>query len=213
MQTNQAKAKPGPGAAQRQPRLPLYVTPASGPPFIPSSAGVHVHCPPSPPSDPWGQSSGHSHGATCVFRSGRASSHVASLSCFQPIQKLKGKPQKAFDRPAADLLALWPSRGWGAPHRTRAPVGAAACVPPQPAPLTPRHHPSAAVPAPPTQAGPSGRRGRASAAGDPGNHVTVSASFPPTPRVLPTPGVPTVGALPSTSFPTSPAAKEPRGDV
>lgn len=172
-----------------------------------------MHCPPSPPSDLSGQSSVHSHGATCVFQSGSASSHVASLSCFQPIQKLKGKPEKAFDRTAADLLALWPSSVWGAPGRARAPGGAAACVPPQPAPLTPRHSASAAVPALRTQARPSGRSGRDSVAGNPGNHVTVPASFPPTPRVLPTPGLPTIGALASTSFPTSPTTKEPRGDV
>lgn len=155
-----------------------------------------------------------------VFQSGRAFSNLASLSFhLQPIQN--GKPENAFDGQAADWLALWPPSVRAAPGLAGAPVRAAACAQLQPAPAAPGPKPAApappsvsstaprgAVPALPTQSRLPERSG-----GAPGDHVSVSASFPPTPRVLPTPGLPTNGALHSTSFPTSPATKEPRGDV
>ncbi|VFV42246.1 Hypothetical predicted protein [Lynx pardinus] len=143
-----------------------------------------------------------------------------------PIQNLKGRPENAFDRKAADPPALWPSSVLGARDVIRPAVSPVASVRLRPVPVTPRQNPSTVaprwlgstalrgpVPTPFTQARIPQTKGLASVPRNRGTHFSVSARFPPTPRVLTTAGLPTNGALHGTSVPTSPTTKEPRGDM
>lgn len=152
-----------------------------------------------------------------------------SLSFYlQPIQRLKEKPKNAFDRKAANLLALWTSSVFGPPDRIRTTVNTVASFQLPPAPVIPRQ-------SPPTLTSPvlgsTALRGpeltptthskileshgetSVSVSGNQGNYFGMSARLPLTPQVLTTPGLPTMGAHHSTSFPTSPTTKEPRGDM
>lgn len=159
--------------------------------------------------------------------SGSAFSNLISPSFYlQPVQRLKGKPENAFDRKAADLLAMRTSSVFGAPDIIRPTVNTAACFQLPPVPVIPRQ--SAPALTPPilgntalsgpvltlaTQPKASDRNGVTSVLGSPGTYVRMSARFSPIPQVLTTPGFPTKGALHSTSFPTSSTTKEPRGDM
>ncbi|XP_032961646.1 uncharacterized protein LOC117022083 [Rhinolophus ferrumequinum] len=142
------------------------------------------------------------------------------------IQRLKGKPENAFDRKAADLLAMRTSSVFGVPDIIRPTVNTAACFQLPPVPVIPRQ--SAPARTPPilgntalsgpvltlaTQPKVSDRNGVTSVPGSLGTYFSVSARFSPIPQVLTTPGLPTKGALHSTSFPTSFTTKEPRGDI
>ncbi|XP_078302154.1 uncharacterized protein LOC144616172 isoform X2 [Panthera onca] len=148
------------------------------------------------------------------------------LAFQTPIQNLKGRPENAFDRKAADPPALWPSSVLGARDVIRPAVSTVASVRLRPVPVTPRQNPSTVaprwlgstalrgpVPTPFTQARIPQTKGLASVPRNRGTHFAVSARFPPTPRVLTTVGLPTNGALHGTSVPTSPTTKEPRGDM
>ncbi|XP_016011511.2 uncharacterized protein LOC107516359 [Rousettus aegyptiacus] len=143
-----------------------------------------------------------------------------------PIQRLKGKPENAFDRKAADLLALRTSSVVGAPDIMRLAVNAVACFQLPPVPVIPRQ--SSTTPMPPasgstalrgsvltlsTQSKIVERNEGTSVPGDRGTHFGMSARFSLIPQVLTTPGFPTKGELHSTSLLTRSTTKEPRGDV
>ncbi|XP_008540255.1 uncharacterized protein [Equus przewalskii] len=143
-----------------------------------------------------------------------------------PIHRLKGKPENAFHRKAADLLALWHSSVFGMPDIMRPTANPVTCIQLQPVPVIPRQSPSTLAPpllgitalrgpvlAPSTLSKIPERNGEASVPGNLGTNVGMSARFSPTARVLTMPGLPTAGALHGPSFPTSSATKEPRGDV
>lgn len=162
-----------------------------------------------------------------VYSSQEVLSLTWSLSFYlQPIQRLKGKPENAFDRKAADLLALWTSSVFGAPDRIRTTVNTVASFQLPPAPVIPRQSsPTLTPPAlgstalrgpvltPTTQSKILESNGETSVSGNLGNYFGMSARLSLIPQVLTTPGVPTTGALRSTSFPASPTTKEPRGDM
>lgn len=145
---------------------------------------------------------------------------------LQPIQRLKGKPENAFDRKAADLLTLRTSSVVGAPDIMRLAVNAVACFQLPPVPVIPRQ--SSTTPMPPasgstalrgsvltlsTQSKIVERNEGTSVPGDRGTHFGMSARFSLIPQVLTTPGFPTKGELHSTSLLTRSTTKEPRGDV
>lgn len=162
-----------------------------------------------------------------VYPSQEVLSLTWSLSFYlQPIQRLKGKPENAFGRKPADLLALRTSSVFGAPDIIRLAVNAAACFQLPPVPVIPRQ--SSSTPMPPvlgstalrgsvltlsTQPKIVERNEGTSVPGDLGTHFGMSARFSLIPQVLTTPGFPTKGALHSTSFLTSSTTKEPRGDM
>lgn len=191
------------------------------------SAGV-THAVTSPPSTAAlsGQTLSIGFGAACVFQPGSAFSNLVSSFYLQPIQRLKGKPENAFDRKAADLLALRTSSVVGAPDIMRLAVNAVACFQLPPVPVIPRQ--SSTTPMPPasgstalrgsvltlsTQSKIVERNEGTSVPGDRGTHFGMSARFSLIPQVLTTPGFPTKGELHSTSLLTRSTTKEPRGDV
>lgn len=226
MEANQAKAQSVARFNSASTTATCHMSPQPQLPPLFCLQGSHVHCPyPHPQS--FQAKAVDSHGATCVFRSGSAFSNLASL-CFylQPVQNLKGRPENAFDRKAADPPALWPSSVLGARDVIRPAVSPMASVRLRPVPVTSRQNPSTVaprwfgstalrgpVPTPFTQARIPQTKGLASVPRNRGTHFAVSARFPPTPRVLTTAGLPTNGALHGTSVPTSPTTKEPRGDM
>nr|KAF6387361.1 hypothetical protein mMyoMyo1_007870 [Myotis myotis] len=154
--------------------------------------------------------------------------HRKGYYIFQllPIQRLKGEPENAFDRKAADLLALWTSSVFGAPDRIRTTVNTVASFQLPPAPVIPRQSPPTLTPpalgstalrgpvlTPATQSKILESNGETSVSGNLGSYFGMSARLSLIPQVLTTPGLPTTGALRSTSFPASPTTKEPRGDM
>ncbi|XP_045436307.1 uncharacterized protein LOC123652187 [Pipistrellus kuhlii] len=154
--------------------------------------------------------------------------HRKGYYVFQllPIQRLKEKRENAFDRKAADLLALWTSSVFGFPDRIRTTVNTEASFQLPPAPVIPRQSPpTLTVPVlgstalrgpvltPATQSKGLESNGETSVSGNLGNYFGMSARLPLIPQVLTTPALPTTGAPHSTSFPTSPTTKEPRGDM
>lgn len=162
-----------------------------------------------------------------AYSSREVLSLTRSLSFYlQPIQRLKEKRENAFDRKAADLLALWTSSVFGAPDRIRTTVNTEASFQLPPAPVIPRQSPptltapvlgstalTGPVLTPATQSKGLESKGETSVSGNLGNYFGMSARLPLIPQGLTTPGLPTTGACHSTSFLTSPTTKEPRGDM
>ncbi|XP_045713660.1 uncharacterized protein LOC123831059 [Phyllostomus hastatus] len=155
--------------------------------------------------------------------------HRKSYYIFQllPVHRLKRKPENAFDRKAADLLALRTSSVFGAPDIIRPTVNKVASFQLPPARVIPRQSPSTLTPPPvwgstalrgpvltlSAQSKTLENSGVTSAPGNLGTCCGSSARFSPVPQVLTTPGFPTRGPLQSTMFPISPTTKEPRGDM
>lgn len=136
---------------------------------------------------------------------------------LQPIQRLEGKPENAFDRKTAHLLALRTSGVLGAPDTIRPTVRTLASFHLPPVLALPRRSSPTMTPPPvltlSTQPKVVESPGETSAPGNLGTYFSMSARLSLIPQVLTTPGLPTKGALHSTSSPTSPTTKEPRGDV
>ncbi|XDA77654.1 hypothetical protein R6Z07F_007785 [Ovis aries] len=143
-----------------------------------------------------------------------------------PIQRPMERPEYAYNREAAALLALWPSSIFGVPDGIRPRVSTVAHVQLQPVPVISRPSASTWAPSlsgstavsspvltPSAQPKTSEGNREASAPGNLGTYCGMSARFSPTPQVLTTPGLPTKGAHHSTSSPTSSPTKEPRGDM
>lgn len=163
-----------------------------------------------------------------VYSSQEVLSLTWSLSFYlQPVRRLKGKPENAFDGKAADLLAMRTSSVFGAPDVIRPTVNKVASFQLPPARVIPRQSPSTLTPPPlwgstalrgpvltfATQSKAVESSGATSAPGNLRTCCSTSARFPLLPQVLTTPGFPTRGPLQSTMFPTSPTTKEPRGDI
>ncbi|KAG8515207.1 hypothetical protein J0S82_008561 [Galemys pyrenaicus] len=142
-----------------------------------------------------------------------------------PIQRLKEKAENAFERKAADLLALWPASVFGAPD-LRPAESMVAHIQPQQKPTLPRQNPFTQAPpvvgstarsgpalAFSTQSKITERNSETSIPGKLGTHYGISARFSLTPQVLTTPGVLTKEVPHSTSLPTASTSREPRGDV
>lgn len=157
---------------------------------------------------------------------GSAFSNLVSWSFYlQPIRRLKGKPENAFDRKAAHVLALQTSSALGAPGAIRHTVHTVARAQLPPGPVVPGQSSSTPSPAVsgsmaprcpvltlPTQSKTSERNGT-SVPGNLGTYFGMAARFSPTPQVLTTPGFPSKPPRPSTSVATSSVTREPRGDV
>lgn len=145
---------------------------------------------------------------------------------LQPIQRLKGKSEKAYDMKTANLPALLPSSYRDAPHAIRPAVNLVAHLHPQWVPPVPRQ--SHSTLAPPlmgntalmdstltlsTQYKMLERNGDTSGPDVVGTRLAVSTEFSLAPPILVTSGLSTNGVVHSTSFPTSSTTQEPRGDM